>query len=240
MRRVRLLVTRPEPDGERTAAALRERGHEALLAPLLRVDVIREAEIGPGPWSALIFTSANAVRAVEAHPRGRELSGLRVFAVGRRTKAAAQAAGFSGVVEGGGDVRALARSIAQWAHRDSAPLLYLAGDDRSGDLAGDLAADDLAVHTVEVYRAVKAREFPRPVLAALAAGGIDGVLHFSRRTAEAYLDCAHRAGLRENDIAHYCLSPQVATPILAAGARYVRIAERPEESALLALIELPV
>ena len=35
---MRLLVTRPEQDGERTAAALRARGHEALLAPLMRIE----------------------------------------------------------------------------------------------------------------------------------------------------------------------------------------------------------
>src|SRR5438067_7912940 len=33
--RMRLLVTRPEPDGERTAASLRARGREVTLAPLL-------------------------------------------------------------------------------------------------------------------------------------------------------------------------------------------------------------
>ena len=32
---MRLLVTRPEPDGERTAEKLRARGCEVLLAPLL-------------------------------------------------------------------------------------------------------------------------------------------------------------------------------------------------------------
>ena len=34
---MRILVTRPEPDNARTAAALQARGHTPLLAPLLRV-----------------------------------------------------------------------------------------------------------------------------------------------------------------------------------------------------------
>ena len=37
---MRLLVTRPEPDGERTAAKLRARGCEVMLAPLLRVETV--------------------------------------------------------------------------------------------------------------------------------------------------------------------------------------------------------
>ena len=38
---MRLLVTRPEPDNERTAAALRALGHEVMLAPLLAIEADR-------------------------------------------------------------------------------------------------------------------------------------------------------------------------------------------------------
>jgi uroporphyrinogen-III synthase len=57
-----LLVTRPEPDGERTAAKLRARGHEVMLASLLRVEAI-DADIG-GDWHAVAVTSVNALRAI--------------------------------------------------------------------------------------------------------------------------------------------------------------------------------
>ena len=99
---------------------------------------------------------------------------------------------------------------------DRAPLLYLAGEDR----AGDLAAAGLPVHTAVVYRALKAEHFPPPVAAALAQGALDGVLHFSARSAEAYLDCAAHDAIRESALApvHYCLSRQVAAPLSAAGA----------------------
>jgi uroporphyrinogen-III synthase len=235
---VRLLVTRPEPDAERTAAALRRHGHQVDIAALLRIESIAGAELGLGPWSALVVTSANALRAVESHPRRAELNGLRVLAVGARTAAAARAAGFLDVTAAGGDVRALAQHIREECKgRD--PLLYLAGQDRSGDLAGDLAADGPTVCTAVVYRAIKMERFPPAIEAALAAAAIDGVLHFSRRSAQAYIDCARAAGLLERALApsHYCVSRQVAEPLLAAGATNVRIAPRPEESALLALID---
>jgi uroporphyrinogen-III synthase len=234
---VQLLVTRPEPDAERTAAALRRHGHQVDSAALLRIESIA-GELGSGPWSALVVTSANALRAMESHPRRAELNGLRVFAVGRRTAAAARAAGFRDVTAAGGDVRALAQHIREECKgRD--PLLYLAGQDRSGDLAGDLAADGPTVRTAVVYRAIEMERFPPAIEAALAAARLDGVLHFSRRSAQAYIDCARAAGLIERALApsHYCVSQQVAEPLVAAGARSVRIATRPEESALLALID---
>jgi uroporphyrinogen-III synthase len=234
---VRLLVTRPEADGERTAAALRQCGHEAVLAPLLRIDTLVPAELGGGPWSALAVTSANAVHAIEQHPRRAALLPLPLFAVGARTAATARAAGFAKVVAAGGDLGELAQRIRR-SLRSHDRLLYLAGEERSGDLARDLAGAGIDVRTVVVYRAVKADGFPRAIGAALAAGQIDGVLHFSRRSAQSYLDCAAAAGVLERAlrVLHFCLSRQVAEPLADAGAEAVRIAARPEEAALIDLV----
>jgi uroporphyrinogen-III synthase len=235
---VRLLVTRPQPDAERTAAALRDAGHQVECAALLRIEPIRAAELGPGPWSALVLTSANALHALESLPRRADLLALPAFAVGRHTAAAARAAGFLDVTAAGGNVRELVQHI-RGKPIGREPLLYLAGQDRSGDLAGDLAADGRIVSTVVVYRAVALEKFPSALAAALAAGAFDGVLHFSRRSAQAYLDCARAAALvdRALSVAHYCVSRQVAEPLAAAGADRIRIAERPEEAALIALID---
>jgi uroporphyrinogen-III synthase len=234
---MRLLVTRPEPDGERTAKHLRARGFDVLLAPLLRVETIPNAALGPGPWSALAITSANAARAVAQHARREELLPLPVFAVGQRSAEAARGAGFSYVVSADGKESDLVDYIFKNLRPDS-PLLYLAGEDRAGDLAADLAAKGIAVQTVTVYRAIPAAELTPGVQAALAGGEIDGVLHFSRRSAAAFVHCAEQAGIRERALAatHYCLSPQVAEPLASAGAGTIAIARRPDEAALMALI----
>ncbi len=233
---MRLLVTRPEPDGERTAAALRTRGHDVLLAPLLRVEAVVDADFGDGPWTGVVITSANAARAIASHPRRAELAKLPLFAVGRRSAEAARAAGFGEVTSADGDARDLVRLLA--ARGAGAPLLYLAGEDRAVDLAAELAAQGVPVRTAVVYRTVKAESFPPPVRAALAAGQLDGVLHFSRRSAEAFVDCARLAGVLDRALAlsHYCLSSQVAEPLAAAGATKIAIAPRPEEAALLGLV----
>lgn len=235
---VRLLVTRPEPEGEETAARLRARGHEVLVAPLLRIELATDADIGAGPWSGIVMTSRNAVRAIARHPRCAELRSLPVFAVGRRTAAAAGAAGFSEVLSADGDAADLVRLIL--AHRAAigGPLLYLAGADRAADLSGALRAGGVKVDTVVIYRAVAADELPEPARTALAAGTLTGILHLSRRSAESYLACARRAGLLDRALSptHYCLSAQVAEPLIAAGARKVVVSPRPDEAALLELI----
>jgi len=245
---VRLLVTRPEPDGARTAAALRARGHEVTVAPLLRVAAIADADLGAGPHAGVIITSANAARAIASHPRRAELVKLPLFAVGRRSAEAARAAGFGEVTSADGDARDLVRLVAgripDFAGAQSglratgASLLYLAGEDRAVDLAAELAAHNVPVRTVAVYRTVKAAAFSPPARAALAAGQLDGVLHFSRRSAEAFVDCARLAGVLDRALAlpHYCLSSPVAEPLAAAGATRIHVSPRPDEPALLELL----
>jgi uroporphyrinogen-III synthase len=233
---MRLLITRPEPDNERTAAALRARGHEVLLAPLLRIAAVSDAELGAGPWAAVLLTSANGARAISAHPRRSELTKLPVLAVGRSSAEAARAIGFTDIVSSDGDGRDLARLAAVRLAGSRLPVLYLAGEERARDLASDLAAHGLSVQTVVVYRAERAAAFPPPVRAAIEQGRVDGVLHFSRRTAETYVACA--AALHERALVpiHFCLSEGVAEPLKRAGAKQIRIAPHPDEASLLALV----
>ena len=233
---MRLLVTRPEPDGARTADVLRASGHEVLLAPLLHIETAPDAELGAGPWAAILLTSGNGARAAASHRRRGELMRLPVLTVGHASADAARAAGFADVASADGDGRDLARLAAQRFKNGGKPLLYLAGEDRARDLVGDLAAQGLTAQAVVVYRAAKAAHFPEPARAALEAGKVDGVLHFSGRSVESYLDCARE--LRGPALApvHYCLSARAAAPLQAAGAMRIRIAARPDEASLLALV----
>jgi uroporphyrinogen-III synthase len=205
-----------------------------VLAPLLRMEPVA-CDIAAADYGAVVMTSANAARAVASHPRRHALMSLPAFIVGGRSAQAARAAGFGDVRSADGDKAALV-ALIRAQYRDSRPLLYLAGEERAGEL--DPAAVGAPVEMVVIYRAVAVERFPPEIAAALSNGALDGVLHFSRRTAEAYLACATHAGIRDRAlaIAHFCLSRQVAEPLIAAGAVGIRIAAHPDEAAMLELI----
>jgi uroporphyrinogen-III synthase len=233
---MRLAVTRPQADGERTATALRARGHQVQVAPLMRVEPVA-ADLRGG-WAAVIMTSANAPGAIAAHPVRAALIKRAVFAVGRRSADAARAAGFANVTSAGGDVRDLVRLIVERRADASGPLLYLAGEDRAADLIGELTARGMAAEMRIVYRAVTT-PFPPALIAALKAREIDAVLHFSRRSADNYLAGAREAGLLAEALAprHVCLSAPIAEPLVGAGASRIAIAARPDEAALIEVLE---
>jgi uroporphyrinogen-III synthase len=233
---MRLVVTRPQADGARTAAALRERGHEVLETPLLQVEPTK-ADLSGG-WGAIVVTSANAPAAVAGNPAFAGLATLPVIAVGRRSAEAAREAGFSDINAAGGDLRDLIRLVVARRADAKAPLLYLAGEDRSADLVGELVMHGIAAEMRIVYRAVTV-PFAPELIAALQGGEVDAVLHFSKRSAENYLAGAGAAGVLERALAvrHFCLSAQIAEPLTAAGAGKVAVAPRPNEVALIALLD---
>jgi uroporphyrinogen-III synthase len=233
---MRVVVTRPQDDGERTAAALRARGHKVLVAPLLQIEPV-QAVLRPN-WGGVIITSANAVNAIAAHPAREALARLRLFAVGERSAEAARQIGFADVVAAGGSVRDLVRLLSARRADAEAPLLYLAGEDRASDLVAELAAHGIAAEMAVVYRAAAA-PFPPALIAALKEGEVDAVLHFSRRSAESYLAGASRAGITAQalGVRHVCLSLPIAAPLTAAGAAKVAVAPRPDEAALIASLE---
>ena len=135
-----VLVTRPVPDNEATASALRDRGFEPLLAPMLTFQALPFQLEEGREFRGLVLTSTNALRAIAASPQLARLQALPVFAVGARTAQAARDGGFHNVRAAEGDASALRELIAARSpeKRGAAPLLYLAATDVSRNLAGEL------------------------------------------------------------------------------------------------------
>jgi uroporphyrinogen-III synthase len=227
---MRLLVTRPEPDATRTAGRLRELGHSVLVEPLLSISFSPAPAGLPAP-GALIVTSQNGLRALASWPQAAAWRGLPLFVAGPATGRAAREFGFSDVRTGASDAGTLAAIVI--AARPRGPLIYAAARDRAGALGGGLAAAGYDVRVVEAYRAEIAPRFAPEVREALAGHSVDGVLLYSRRTAAAFRDLAMAAGIRFAGLTMFALSAQVAEMIPEIPAR---IAPRPDEDALLALI----
>lgn len=235
---MRLLLTRPIFEAERTAQALRQRGHDVAFAPMLQIENIPDVAIDGGPWSAVLMTSGNAARAIAAHPRHDSLTSLHCFAVGAQTAAAATLAGFNDVVSADGDGGDLAKVIAQHVPAGAAPLLYLAGDDRARDMAAELAPAGLQLKVVVVYRAGAATRFAPEINDALRAGRFDGALHYSRRSTEIFVGCARAGDVTTQAAAlkHFCLSKRASEPLSEIGADHIAVAVRPDETSMLELI----
>jgi uroporphyrinogen-III synthase len=233
-----VLVTRPHPDGETTAAALRARGYEVMQAPMLRFEPVACSGLD-AEYGAVIVTSANALRAVEGQLG--DLLERPLFAVGETTAAAARKIGFGKVTAAKSDATALRDLVLagfkKRQFKKSDALLYLAGHDLSRDLASELGADGLDVVTVTTYRMAALSRLPREACDAFAANTIQAVLHYSRRSARAFLDAARADGVEISALAvpHCCLSQNIAAILHEAGAQVFSAASADEKALFTAL-----
>jgi uroporphyrinogen-III synthase len=225
---IRVLLTRPRDDAERTARRLAARGYVPILCPV--TEVVATGEPMPaGTFDAMVLTSAHAVPALSAATRLQ----APIFAVGERTAARLRQAGFADVKIGPGDAAGLAALIAGSLPVES-KLLHIAGRHRKAEPAASLRAHGFAVAVWEVYEARAVATLPDT----LGAGRIDVVLHYSRRSAALLADLAEAAGLGSivRDATHLCLSEDAAVPLAAVGAT-VLVAAEPVERALLAALD---
>ena len=230
---MRLLVTRPQPEADQTAAALAALGHAPLLAPMLRTQLLPPPATMARP-GAVLFTSVNAVRAATAWPETLLPRSIPALAVGDRTAAAAAAAGFKDVLSAAGDSTALADLALARLDPEAGPLLHPTIAEPAGALAARLQAAGFAVKMVEAYRMIAASALPSEAVAALEADRLDGVLFYSRRTAETFLRLAEPLRPHLAALLLYCLSGEVAA---ALDTGHIRIAARPNEASLLAMLE---
>jgi uroporphyrinogen-III synthase len=233
-----VLVTRPYPDNETTAEALRARGFEVLLAPMLRFEPLAFAGDAEIDYGAVIATSANALRAIERQLAASRLRKLPLFAVGEHTASAAVRAGFSKVIAAKGDAAGLRdlvlESVRAKLLKKAAVLLYLAGADLSRDLAGELGERGFSVVTQTTYRMIPVTSLPRAACDAFTANSVEAVLHYSRRSAHAFMDAVRADGVEISALAipHCCISATVAAVLRDAGAAQLMVAATPDENAL--------
>jgi uroporphyrinogen-III synthase len=105
-----LLILRPQPGAEATAARALKMGMEAVVAPLFEIVPVEWEAPDPKRVDAVVLTSANAPR--QAGPQLKAFTHLPCYAVGEATAAAAQEAGFAETQAGPSDGAALIELLA--------------------------------------------------------------------------------------------------------------------------------
>lgn len=211
---MRILVVRPQPGADATAARLLALGHHPVVQPLLTTRA-RAWQVPAAHPDAVILTSAAAVR--HAGADANRLKSLPAFAVGEATAAAARAAGWADVTAGPGTIQALLDGLA--------PGLYL-------HLAGAELTEVMVPGAIQLARVTV---YETPLLPLPALPDVDGVLLHSPRTARQFASEWDRLGGQRGTLAIHAIS---AATLAAAGTGWARALAAPEptETALLAML----
>jgi len=216
-----VLILRPQPGADETAARARARGLEPVVAPLFTVRALDWQPPPPGGFDAVLFTSANAPR-----HGGEALAAFRhlpCYAVGDATALAAAEAGFGQIRTGPSDGPA----VVEMMKRDGVRRAFHPG----GIDTAELPADGIELRHVPVYSAEAAERLSDVAVAAIHAGAV--VLVHSPRAAATL---AEQIGERRAQTRIAAISDAAAA---AAGPGWagIGVAVEPRDEALLVAAE---
>jgi uroporphyrinogen-III synthase len=206
-----LLLVRPEPGLSASAARARQAGLDVIACPLFRIEPLEWKLPRLNDYDGLLLTSANAPRC-----GGSKLSGLKslpVYAVGAVTADAARAAGLKVEMVGEGDLTDLLAKLPVEIR-----LLHLAGDEHREADTGH-----------EIDRRIIYRSGPIGQPGLPPIDGLVVAVH------------SPRAGARLAELEDQRDRTAIAAISVAAanatggGWERIEVAERPNDSSLLAL-----
>ncbi|MEL6474314.1 MAG: uroporphyrinogen-III synthase [Pseudomonadota bacterium] len=222
-----VIITRAEPGARETATRVAELGFHSILSPALSIQPI----VPPPPLdltgvTGLLFTSANGVRTFAARSDRRDIEAI---CVGRATRAAAEAAGWTVVKDADGNAADLAALVSEQRRVGDGRLLHVANEAAAGRLMETLRARGYDVGFAPLYRTVDARNLAPEALASLSNGPCCVLIHSAKGAAAfdrlAPADC--------KALMVCAVSKAAAGPLSERRVADLYIAERPNEDALL-------
>lgn len=233
---MRVLITRPQPDADELAARIASMGHTAFIEPLLNIVFEQGPELDLRQTQALIFTSANGVRATAKRTHDRK---ILTIAVGPVTAAQARAEGFQNIEQSAGEgVDGLVAFIRTNHDPEMGRLLHVTGSDVAGDLVGNLSQIGFNTETRKLYDALPIETLSQELRIELKMGMIAASLFFSPRTSALFSSLVQKAGLNNTCgiIAAITLSPNVAKSLEPLTFRKLLVAQNATTEAMMKLL----
>ena len=153
-----LLITRPEPGASQSAAFFANHNIATSVAPLFTIAPLPITLPPIQSFSALIFTSANGVRAFAEKNTAPHLP--PIYAIGPMTAQALETAGLALERQFNGDRAAMTDWLIHHVAQTDKPLLHLRGADQAGNLAENLSAAERPCTSLALYKAEAVSSLP--------------------------------------------------------------------------------
>lgn len=231
---MRILLTRPRQQSLATARMLHVKGHRVLIDPMLSVRHVPHDPVAGEGVAAVVLTSSNALPGLDD-----PLRRLPILAVGQATAQAAIAAGCASVLTAAGDGVELAGLVRERIPPEAGTILHVCGEEVRDGLEAALVEAGYRYQRLVVYRTETAARLAPRTVQALEGHELDAVLFYSPRTAQVFARLVERDGLAGH-LAHVsavCLSEPIAAEIRGLPWRSVEVAQRRDQTALLACLE---
>lgn len=224
-----VIVTRAEPGAKKTAERLKTEGYAPLVSPVLKLEYLETAAPDSGRYQAVLFTSANGVRAFTRMTPDRSLP---AYCVGTTTSETARQAGFAEAFDADGNVVSLASLISQKLEAGAGKLLHIVNEAGKNDLSSGLELLGYETDVIAAYRMNQAPALSGEAVRALRRPEGALVLIHSKMGAEAFLTLTevNKVDLDRSSI--IAISERAILPFEALDCGIHYVAEHPNEDGL--------
>lgn len=231
----RIVVTRAREQAADLVRALEDRGAEAIVAPVIRIQpleklaALRTALAGLSAYRWVVFTSQNAVqivfdRLVTWGMTPRVFAGTSVAAIGSVTADALRQRGVNpALVPDEFVAEALVAALvgASGGALAGARVLVPSAEDAREVLGEQLRLHGATVENIPVYRTVPAQNDFRDLIAQIGAGRIDAVTFTSSSTVRSFVQLVGREAATSGRFATATIGPITAGTARELGLREV-------------------
>ncbi len=241
---MRVLVTRPDPGGERTAVRLAALGHDVVRMPLFETEITATPDDVP-PASEVGGFIATSARAFSLFRAGnlpeKDILDIPVHVVGPATAQAARDTGFADIREAGGTAQDLARTLTSGiGMADSSArgkhVIYLAGAPRTPVIEDALRAAGQSFSVLECYKMTEISYSTDIIISVILSPAPEAVLFYSASAAQRFsaLLLGKDVGNALDSTRFVCLSPAIRTELPDRWRARSIATDHPNEDSLLA------
>ena len=180
-----ILLTRPLEDSANLLIKFKDLGHVVSHLPVIKIRKMEYKEPNFNNYSAIIFTSSNAIKNLNKDSINKT---IKCFCVGSVTEKFARRFGFQHVIAADGNVRALKELIFQNSDKKDGKILYVSGEFISFNLDKELMNEGYEISRIINYTVDHIDEFQNNVIEELKKNIPDIVYVYSENSAKSLLN----------------------------------------------------
>jgi len=223
-----ILFTKSQNSSETLIKRFVAKGHKVSNFPILNIKPITIPDINFKDFTAVIFTSSNAVQNLK---NIRNINHLKCFCVGEETAEIAKKIGFLNIQVAGGNYIVLRDLIFKSCDKNKESFIYVRGEFVSNDLEGDFKKQGYNLKSTINYTAEPNLNIDHQLIEDLKNKLVDVIFVYSKRAADQLLKIIlnHKITNDLDNCSLNCISINVANTLKRLNWKKIKIFSPGEE-----------
>jgi uroporphyrinogen-III synthase len=223
-----ILFTKSQNSSETLIKRFVAKGHRVTNFSILNIKPIIIPDINFKDFTAVIFTSSNAVQNLK---NIKNISHLKCFCVGEETAVVAKKIGFLNIQVAGGNYIELRDLIFKSCDKAKEKFIYVRGEFISNDLEGDFKKEGYNLKSATNYTTEPNLNIDRQLIEDLKNKLVDVIFVYSKRAADQLLKIIlnHKIANDLDNCSLNCISINVANTLKRLNWKKIKIFSPGEE-----------